>query len=152
LRFLVDQIAERNGVSEEVAADGGVDARHLDVEKVRLWLQDKLGFVGGQPSVVVKRDALRDNPLRKNAKKLEERIGRKSAARLRHHARVMAVVLDDSDGVKVFLNEEMDVLKDFGHAPDGQSRSESHSGQCTSTQNAKHAVALSAPAHFRRAR
>ena len=68
----MDDVAERNGVGEELLADRDVDALHLAVKYV-LRLRFRRGLLRvRKPGVIEETDALRDEAVGERAGELEE--------------------------------------------------------------------------------
>ena len=119
--LLVDDVAERHRVREEVAADGIVDPPHLKAEHAGLPGRRGRAALHRKPAVVEERDLPRDEALREHARELEQRVRREAILHPRHDLGALPILLlDDADGVEVLAQEEMDVVRRFINPTDGK--------------------------------
>src|SRR5207244_5419457 len=110
LRLLVNEVAERDGVGEEVAADRAVDPLHLLVEDAAGRVVRRTLREAGKPGVVEEGELVRDEALGQRASELEERIGGEAVLESRDGLGFPSILLDDADGVEVLQDDEMDVV------------------------------------------
>src|SRR5712691_5892658 len=114
----------------------------------RLRLGDLRRRNNREPVLIEKPDLTRDNALGQDAGKLEQGVGCKAVAHLRHNLGAVAVALDHADGVEVLLDHEMDVLESLAGTSDRQCGTESQSGNCTATEPPQNPVVLSLAPHL----